>query len=38
MSALPGRDIRAYLTRAHALIAAKLPKKTRAKLGVRDAV
>ena len=34
MSALPAKDIRAYLTRAHAIIAAKLPKKTRAKLGI----
>jgi predicted DNA-binding protein (MmcQ/YjbR family) len=35
-NALPARDIKAYLTRAHALIAAKLPKKTRAKLGIGE--
>jgi predicted DNA-binding protein (MmcQ/YjbR family) len=34
MNALPAKDIRAYLTRAHALVAAKLPKKARAKLGI----
>ena len=33
-NALPARDLRAYLTRAHALIAAKLPRKTQAKLGL----
>ena len=36
MSALPARDLRAYLTRAHALIAAKLPKKTQASLGIGE--
>jgi predicted DNA-binding protein (MmcQ/YjbR family) len=34
--ALPARDLRAYLTRAHAIVAAKLPKKTRAKLGIGE--
>jgi predicted DNA-binding protein (MmcQ/YjbR family) len=34
LDALPAKDLRAYLTRAHALVAAKLPKKTRQKLGL----
>jgi predicted DNA-binding protein (MmcQ/YjbR family) len=34
--ALPMRDLKAYLTRAHALVAAKLPKKTRAALGIGE--
>ena len=33
-SALPEADLRAYLTEAHALIAAKLPKKQKAALGL----
>ena len=32
--ALPARDLKAYLTRAHALIAAKLTRKARAALGL----
>jgi predicted DNA-binding protein (MmcQ/YjbR family) len=35
-TALPAKDIKAYLTRAHAIIAAKLPKKTRAQLKIED--
>lgn len=31
---LPEKQLLAYLTRAHALIAAKLPKKTQTKLGI----
>lgn len=32
LDALPDEHVRAYLARAHALIVAKLPKKTRAKI------
>jgi predicted DNA-binding protein (MmcQ/YjbR family) len=35
-NALPAKDIRAYLTRAHAIVAAKLPKKTRRKLEIAE--
>ena len=31
---LPAKELRAYLTRAHALVAAKLPKKTQRELGL----
>jgi predicted DNA-binding protein (MmcQ/YjbR family) len=31
---LPEKQLLAYLTRAHDLIAAKLPKKVQAKLGI----
>ena len=34
LNRLPAKDIKAYLTRAHALVAEKLPKKTRQKLGL----
>ena len=33
-SALPPADLKVYLTEAHALIAAKLPKKQKAALGL----
>ncbi len=31
---LSAKELRAYLTRAHALVAAKLPKKTQRELGL----
>ena len=31
---LPAKELRAYLTRAHALVAAKLPKKTQREMGL----
>jgi predicted DNA-binding protein (MmcQ/YjbR family) len=33
---LPAKQLKAYLTRAHALVAEKLPKKTRKALGLLD--
>jgi len=33
---LPDKQLKAYLTRAHALVAAKLPRKTRAALGIAE--
>jgi len=33
---LPDAQLKAYLTRAHGLVAAGLPKKTRAALGIVD--
>jgi predicted DNA-binding protein (MmcQ/YjbR family) len=32
--ALPDEEVKAYLAQAHALVAAKLPKKTRVALGL----
>jgi predicted DNA-binding protein (MmcQ/YjbR family) len=32
--ALPDDELRAYLAQAHAIVAAKLPKKTRVALGI----
>ncbi|MDR3528529.1 MAG: MmcQ/YjbR family DNA-binding protein [Rhizomicrobium sp.] len=37
LDALPSRDLKAYLIRAHALIAAGLSKKRRAELGLLTA-
>lgn len=34
LDALPDSDLKAYLTRAHAIVAAGLPKKTRLALGL----
>lgn len=34
LDALPARDLKAYLARAHALIADKLPRKTKMELGL----
>lgn len=34
LNALPAKDLKAYLTRAHALIAANLSKKKQAELGL----
>lgn len=34
LDALPTKDLKGYLVRAHALIAAGLPKKKRAELGL----
>jgi predicted DNA-binding protein (MmcQ/YjbR family) len=34
IDALPDKDVKAYLEQAHAMIAAKLPKKKRAELGL----
>jgi predicted DNA-binding protein (MmcQ/YjbR family) len=34
LDALPARDLKGYLAQAHALVAAKLPRKTRAMLGL----
>jgi predicted DNA-binding protein (MmcQ/YjbR family) len=34
---LPDTQLKAYLTRAHAIVAAGLPRKTRAALGIVDA-
>ena len=34
LDALPGKDLKAYLIRAHTLIAMGLPKKKRAELGL----
>lgn len=34
LDALPAKDVKAYLIRAHALIAAGLPKKKRVELGL----
>jgi predicted DNA-binding protein (MmcQ/YjbR family) len=31
---LPAKDLKAYLTRAHAIVASGLPKKTQRELGV----
>jgi predicted DNA-binding protein (MmcQ/YjbR family) len=36
LRALKASELKAYLSRAHALIAAGLPKKTRQKLGISD--
>jgi predicted DNA-binding protein (MmcQ/YjbR family) len=33
---LPDKQLKAYLTRAHGIIAARLPKKTRATLGLAE--
>ena len=33
---LPARDIRAYLTESHSIIAAKLTRKLRAELGIAE--
>jgi predicted DNA-binding protein (MmcQ/YjbR family) len=33
---LPAKQLKGYLTRAHAVVAAKLPKKTRKALGLPD--
>ncbi len=37
LDALTTRELKAYLTRAHALIAAGLPKKKRQELGLEEA-
>jgi predicted DNA-binding protein (MmcQ/YjbR family) len=37
LSALTDKELKAYVTRAHAMIAAALPKKTRASLGIAEA-
>ncbi len=37
LSPLSARELREYLTRAHALVAAKLPKKKRESLGIASA-
>ena len=37
LDALSTKELKAYLTRAHALIAAGLSKRKRAELGVADA-
>lgn len=34
LDALPAKDLKAYLRQAHALVAAKLPRKVRARLGL----
>jgi len=34
LDALPTKELKAYLTRAHAVVAAGLPKKKRAELGI----
>lgn len=34
---LPDRQLTAYLTKAHALVAARLPKKLRSSLGIPEA-
>lgn len=34
LDALPGKDLKAYLTKAHALVAAKLTRRIRAELGL----
>jgi len=36
LDALPAKELKAYLGRAHGLVAAGLPKKTRAGLGLLD--
>jgi predicted DNA-binding protein (MmcQ/YjbR family) len=36
LTRLPDKQLEVYLTRAHALVAQKLPKKTRAALGIAD--
>jgi predicted DNA-binding protein (MmcQ/YjbR family) len=33
---LPDKQLKAYLARAHAMVAAGLPKKTRARLGIAE--
>jgi predicted DNA-binding protein (MmcQ/YjbR family) len=38
LDALPAKELKAYLCRAHALIAAKLPRKRKAELGLTDAL
>jgi predicted DNA-binding protein (MmcQ/YjbR family) len=35
---LPDKQLKAYLTRAHAIVAARLSKKLRASLGIADAI
>ena len=37
LDALPPKELKAYLTRAHALIAAKLPRRLKAELGLEAA-
>ncbi len=37
LTRLPDKQLKAYLTRAHAIVAQGLPKKTRAALGIADA-
>jgi predicted DNA-binding protein (MmcQ/YjbR family) len=36
LDALPAKDLKAYLTRAHSLIAAGLPRKKRMELGLNE--
>ncbi|MBV8977001.1 MAG: MmcQ/YjbR family DNA-binding protein [Alphaproteobacteria bacterium] len=36
LDALPAKALKAYLARAHAIVAAGLPKKTRVALGLED--